>query len=374
MKNLGIKKIILVLIAVGLFFLNHHSLWAADKTIKVGVTLGLTGREAYSAHMILKGIQLGVDEINEKGVLDKKIELIVHDSEETVEGTLKSYKFFRAQNIQIIIGPQFSTNALALLPYIEDEVSVVLPYATHSKLRETTKKVYRVCNDNKAMASALAKFAYEKFKPKKFAVFRNQSSGYSTDLSELLVAALKKMGIADVTYFDYIDEFDGFEKMTKQAASLKPDFVFIPGTTADSLEIVGGLKKQNYPGYILGGDSWGIVGVYRDIIKKVELLDDHVFVMTHWAEEMVSDKNHFIENFTKNYKDKPNAASALGYDSSKIVQMILLRDLKGDSVGGPLFAQGVFGPLDLTGQYKRDFAIFVLKPNGDLKYFQSIKP
>src|SRR5262249_40703830 len=54
---------------------------AADKAVKIGITLPLTGADADDANLIKYGAQLAIEEANAKGgVAGYKIETVIYDS------------------------------------------------------------------------------------------------------------------------------------------------------------------------------------------------------------------------------------------------------------------------------------------------------
>src|SRR5258708_6481422 len=117
--------------------------WSAQaqtKTVKIGITLPLTGADAQGAILIKNGFQMAIDEANEKGgVGGYKIETIVLDS-----GTATAGQYDPAQaatntkklvaNTAVVanIGPMMSGERKAMSPILSaGNLASIPPNSTH---------------------------------------------------------------------------------------------------------------------------------------------------------------------------------------------------------------------------------------------------
>lgn len=97
-------------------------------SIKIGLILPLTGASARLGQEVLNGAQLAVEEINEKGVLGRKIELIIEDDEGNPDKCLSAAKkLIEADKVDLLTGVLHSGNVVAISEYV---ASVGIPYVS----------------------------------------------------------------------------------------------------------------------------------------------------------------------------------------------------------------------------------------------------
>ena len=100
---------------VGVFFITGYSAVQAQEPIRIGHTASYTGMAAVHARSIVNGIQLAIDEWNEKGgILGRKLELLVRDDQAKPElGVTHVRDFFARRNVDFLLGPGNSALAMA---------------------------------------------------------------------------------------------------------------------------------------------------------------------------------------------------------------------------------------------------------------------
>src|SRR6184192_2966177 len=81
-----------------------------SKTVKIGVNLELSGTVASYGQSLNDGFELGVKEINKKGIDGKKIELVkVDNKSDAAEATNAAIKLISQDKVSAIVGPATST-------------------------------------------------------------------------------------------------------------------------------------------------------------------------------------------------------------------------------------------------------------------------
>jgi len=119
-------KKILTLLMVGIFVFSAVLIGptekaAAEKTIKIGAILNLTGPIAFIGPIFKNGIVKALEEVNYT-VNGKKIELIPEDAAADMNICLqKSRKLVERDKVNIIIGPLMGDAHLAIAPYLADK-------------------------------------------------------------------------------------------------------------------------------------------------------------------------------------------------------------------------------------------------------------
>src|SRR5689334_10354420 len=113
---------------------------AADKTVKIGITLPLTGADAEDATLIKNGAVLAIEEANAKGgVAGYKIETVVYDSGTATAGqydpaqAATNTKKLAADPLVVAnVGPQMSGEGKAMAPILSQaDLATITPSSTN---------------------------------------------------------------------------------------------------------------------------------------------------------------------------------------------------------------------------------------------------
>lgn len=107
-----------VLVFFSLMFANSSS---ASETIRIGLSLGLTGKYSVMSDFQLKGFRLWERCINERGgLLGKKVQVIVYDDKSDPETSKKLYQhMIKKDKLDFVFGPYSSEITEAILPVTE---------------------------------------------------------------------------------------------------------------------------------------------------------------------------------------------------------------------------------------------------------------
>ena len=144
---------------------------AEARNIKVGIIDCYSGPAAVYGKDALNGFKLAVDEINQKGVLDGKIEFMKRDTKFKVDiGLGMAKELVMRQDVDILVGTISSSVALAVSDYAKSEKRPLITWISKSE-KITGAKGHRYvfsCGENSAMAGkaggvALSKKSYIKY-------------------------------------------------------------------------------------------------------------------------------------------------------------------------------------------------------------------
>lgn len=120
---------------------TSHSVYAANDTIRIGVSCPMTGGSADMGLSVRNGIRLAVDEINSwaGGVVGKKIELVERDDQGNPEvGKKIAEELVGKEKVSATIGACNTGVGMAMLETYQDaRVPLIIPVATGTPL---TKK------------------------------------------------------------------------------------------------------------------------------------------------------------------------------------------------------------------------------------------
>ena len=121
------------------------SLQAQQKTIKIGLTLPLTGADAEDATLIKNGAMMAIDEANAKGgVAGYKIEVITLDSGTATAGqydpaqaATNTKKLVSDPAVVANVGPQMSGEGKAMTPILsEADLATITPSSTNPDITD----------------------------------------------------------------------------------------------------------------------------------------------------------------------------------------------------------------------------------------------
>src|SRR3984893_10527150 len=108
---------------------------AADKVVKIGITLPLTGADAEDATLIKNGAVLAIEEANAKGgVAGYKIETVIYDSGSATAGqydpaqaATNTKKLVADPAVVANVGPQMSGEGKAMAPILSEAALATIP-------------------------------------------------------------------------------------------------------------------------------------------------------------------------------------------------------------------------------------------------------
>ena len=251
---------------------------AAD-TIKLALILARTGSGERSDASGWASAQLAIEDINEKGgLLGKKVELIMLDSQSTPIGAGKAAEMAVARKVAGVIGAGWSSQSLSIARVLQDAgIPMITPSSTHPDVTRVGNNIFRICFNDNFQGRALAKFAYNEMQATTAVVFRNISETYSTFLSKSFEDSFVLMGGEVLFHADYKTDTSDFTRLLEQVQSLQPDVVLMSGYERDSGIILRQAGSMEIHTHFLGGDGWGR-GI-KDIAGKAA---DGSFYLAQW--------------------------------------------------------------------------------------------
>jgi branched-chain amino acid transport system substrate-binding protein len=249
----------------------------AQKSVKVGLSLPLTGADAEDAVHIKNGVVMGFDEINAAGGAGGyKIDLVVYDSGTATAGqydpaqaATNIKKFVGDATVVGVVGPMMSGEGKAETPILsEANLATITPSSTNpditnpamaAQYKPKGKAIYfRTVTTDAFQGPNMANWMKDKLKIKSVYVL-DDSGAYGVGIADAFQAQATKIGIK-VLGRDQLNpkEADYTTVLTKIKA-LKPDALYYGGVGQAGIK----LAKQAYdviPGMIKGGGD-GVQGL-----------------------------------------------------------------------------------------------------------------
>ncbi len=167
----------------------------AAETLRFGVTSPITGPAAESGGFQQTGVKLAVDEVNEKGVLGKKLEFVVDDDQTTNPGAVLAFSRLSGDPAMVgFIGSVRSTQVNAMAPDVLKIGKPMMIGGTDPALTHTGNRWLFRCRPNDSY-SAKVIFAYgdETLAKKKWAIVHS-TDAFGTGGMKAFTGSLKDGG------------------------------------------------------------------------------------------------------------------------------------------------------------------------------------
>ncbi|HSR11783.1 MAG TPA: amino acid ABC transporter substrate-binding protein [Thermodesulfobacteriota bacterium] len=226
--------------------------WAQGKnSIKIGGSLSLTGKYAYTGERMHEGFKTWEKLINEKGyspgcdklerkgpgLLGRPVELLIYDDQSDPATAVKLYqKLVTADKVDLVLAPYSSAIVKAISPLIEKfEMPMVASAAQDPGIWRGMKLKWTV----QAIATTDAMFQPigeigGKYKSQTAAIVF-EDTAFPIALANSTKAALEKNGVKIVLFEAYPKGITDWTPSLKKAMSMKPDIVGIGGYEPDAI-------------------------------------------------------------------------------------------------------------------------------------------
>lgn len=292
----------------------------ATDTIKVGLNYELSGNVATYGQSLTAGIELAMEEINEKGgVLGKQIEIIkVDNKSDSAEAANVSTRLITRDKVVAILGPATSGNTKgATPPAMQNKVPLISASATdddvtvdsNGKVREY---IFKTCFSDSFQGVTMANFAYDDLNLNSAAILFDNTSDYAKGLMKSFKETYQSSGGDILVEEAYQSKETDFKAVLTNIKAANPQVIYVPGYYEEVGLIVKQARELGLDVPILGGDGY-------DSPKIAEIADakslEKVYYTNHYSPmDAAPEVVEFREAFTAKYGKDADAFNALGYD------------------------------------------------------------
>lgn len=233
-------------------------------TIKVGLLAPLSGAVPTFGISTKEGTEMAVKEWNDKGgVLGKKIELVVADSQCSADPAVNAAnKLLDQDKVQFIVGEVCSSASIPVTEITNSKAIVqISPTSTNAKVTldaegKVKQYTFRACFIDDFQGLVMAKFAMSKGYKTAFVMF-DQGNDYVRGLAESFEKAWTDMGGTVVGKEAYNSKTDtDFSAILTKVADSKAEVLFLPDYY-NIVNLVGAqAKDKGVTAVMMGGDGW----------------------------------------------------------------------------------------------------------------------
>src|SRR5262245_12079374 len=243
------RRTIVLLLALGLVWalLLPGGGATQQKVVKIGMSLPLTGADADSADAIREGVEMAIEEVNQKGGPGGyKLETLVYDSATPAAGqydpaqAATNYKKFIADSLVVAaVGPVMSGEGKAISPIIsEADMATITPSSTNpditdpkfkSQYRPKGKAVYfRNVTTDAYQGPNMANYLFHQVKVKSVYVL-DDGGAFGVGIADSFERRAKELGIK-VLGRDRLDPKEAdYKTILTKIKALNPDGLYYGG-------------------------------------------------------------------------------------------------------------------------------------------------
>lgn len=237
--------------------------FANDTVFKIGIILGNPPEASSSSNQE----KLCIIEPMAIELLKKNphIKIIYAYNNRSFLGTVKATQELLSQNIDLVLLPLISSQALAAKEILDVHKIPFLTSGTLDNLITDASISLSTLSSNQAQANALAKYANQHFKQAKILTLTNIADPYSTAMSSAFIAKLYQLD-TNQKIRDY--EFVHFDTDAILSAMQDIDVIFAPLYNPDIAYLYAALAKRDKPITIIGPDSIGARHEFFSVIGE----------------------------------------------------------------------------------------------------------
>jgi len=286
---------------------------ADSDDLRIGYLAHLTGPTAGPYGLPFdKGIKLGVEAVNESGVLgDLKLTLDRQDVGGEVPSAITQYNKFLREDISIFISPSSTPIQRALQPYMEKDDAVLLSSSVGDETKEKPGGVFAL-PDAITPNENFGKYIADEGAKTAVMLVDGENPAFK-DIAAALQEGYEEAGGEVVEEIDISAEDNDFSPVVTKIQAASPDAVFFStlsetaGNLMIQMERSGGFEDVQ----MAGGVSWGkqVYDVAGDVAVGAQFA-------AYWAP---ADGGEFEKRFLEEYDVPPESVSATGYQTAWLI-------------------------------------------------------
>ncbi len=293
--------------------------------IKIGLSLGLTGKYSEMADMQHKGFLLWQDEVNKKGgILGRKIKLLVYDDRSEPEEAKRIYEtLIKKEEVDLLLAPYSSEITEAVAPIIEKYGYPVI--ASGASSDRLWKKGYKNIFGLYSLGSNYTSGFLELFllnNIKSIALI-HADDAFSLEVASGTRKWAERLGLEIVLDRVFHKGRDIPEEIINKLKSLKPEAVIMAGHFEEAINMLKKFKKYNwYPKAYFAS-----VGPVLEKFYKVAKSDaEGVFSASQWEPDNgMPGSLEFYNSFKKRFKTEPSYHAATAYAAGMLLEEAIKR-------------------------------------------------
>jgi branched-chain amino acid transport system substrate-binding protein len=378
--SFGLMFLIIISICIGL------GCSRSAKEIRIGGIFPITGGSATFGKSSKEGMQIAVDEFNEKGGITiggKKllIKAIYDDTAGQPEQAANSARKQIDQNkVVAIVGAVMSKNSLAIAPICQSKgIPMISPASTNPEVTKKGDYIFRVCFLDSFQGVVLARYALNDLHVVKSAILYDNANDYNKGLAQFFAEEFERLGGVIVSKEAFTDEEKtvDFKAQLTNIKSSQPEFLYLPNYYSASALIMKQAREIGLNVPTGGGDGWDSPQLVQIGGKSVE---GGVFSNHFAKDDPRPEVQSFVEKYKKLYGEEPDALASLAYDAAFVLLSAIEKagSLKGADIRDALKniqISGVTGNISFDAERNPIKSAVILQiKDGKQQYLTTVNP
>lgn len=380
MMRRGFVGALALLLAAGLLVALPGGGEAQKQTLKIGMSLPVTGADADSSDAMVKGAQMAIEEINAKGgAAGHKLELWVLDSATPAAGqydpaqAATNYRKYVADVATVAaVGTMMSGEGKAISPIIsEADMATVSQSATNPDITDPKFKAqyrpkgkpvfFRNVTTDAYQGPNMANYAKKVLNVKSVYVL-DDSGAFGVGIANTFQAQAEKIGIK-VLGRDRLDPKEAdYKTILTKIKGLNPDAIYYGGVQQAAVKLARQLHEIMPKVHKLGSD-----GIYDlSFAEQAGQAAAEGWYATNASPEMLTDPKaqEWINKFKSKFKREPTNYSITSYNAVLVIADAIGRVSK---AGKPVTKANVREAIEKTKLANTLQGTIEYDENGDIK-------
>jgi branched-chain amino acid transport system substrate-binding protein len=381
MMKLSLRTLLIpVALASGLLAVSTMSAFTADKVVKIGGLLPLSGPGSYFGAQDKQGAELALEHLNISGVNGFKFEIQYEDSAcSPLPATQAAKRLIDQYKPDVVIGEECSDATLAVMP-VMDEAKIPLLNAGSSSIKITEPGnpwTFRIMPNEVMQGVDIATNAYNRLNART-AVLLHENTNAGIGNAQVFADTFTKLGgkiLADIGFGRDVNDFTAIA--TRVAGLGQIDVIPTYTLEGQGLKITQALAQA---GVVKGGGGqaiqlgtiWLPFGFEQ---KAGKAAVGYIRIVQFDPTDTREIVHNFIEAFKAKYNQDPTHLNAHAYDQIMLIADVVRRGgTDAQSIRDGLAAtkdfSGVTGSVafDKTNQNTKMDTVHYMQTNPDLSW------
>jgi len=303
-----------------------------EKPIYIAVAGPMSGTQKADGEDMVKGIQLCLDTVNDKGGIGgKKIKLAVFDDKNQPKTAISvASEIVENKDILVVLGHKYSSTSIAAgRIYKAGGIPAITATATVNALTQDNEWYFRIIQANSFQGAFIAKYVFRTLNQKTATIIFNKDV-YGATLAENFEKTAREIGGEIKHKWGFDSEKDDIDKeIRKITAELRtienPGIIFVATQAEEGVRIISALKSGGSKYSIIGPDSfYGSTFISKFKEQPEEQVQsgyysDNIYVACPFILDVANENAHeFTHEFMRKYQKEPTWYAAGYYDAAKV--------------------------------------------------------
>src|SRR5687768_471838 len=283
--------------------------------VPLGAVLSLTGAAASYGESQQKGLELALEELNEKeGVT---YDLTIEDDQTDPRQGITLFDEFVNSDVSLIIGPTLSNAAVQADPIAQEAGVPVLGISnTAAGVTEIGDYIHRASLTEQAVIPQTIAKATEEFGLEKVVVMYSNDDAFTESGYEAFSGALEDEGVETAETITFSKADTDFRALLTQAQESDADALVVSALIEAAIPLVTQARELGIDVPIIGGNGFNNPRLMADAGEAAE----GVVVGAAWNSSSDNPENAaFLEAFEAKYDAAPDQFAAQAYAGLKLV-------------------------------------------------------